>query len=86
VDIRAPKSFNLEHIKGAISVPLSRLEDLARSALSQHREIYIYGESDERSLHGSRILLSAGFRNVAQISGGLTTWLAIGGATKGSGI
>lgn len=82
VDIRAPKSFNLEHIKGAISVPFSRLEDLARSALSQHREIYIYGESDEHSLHGSQILLSAGFRNVAQIIGGLTTWIAIAGATQ----
>ena len=83
VDIRAPQFFNLEHIKGAISVPFSRLEDLARSALSQHREIYIYGESDEQSLHGSRILLGAGFKNVAQIIGGLTTWLAIAGATSG---
>jgi rhodanese-related sulfurtransferase len=84
VDIRAPKYFNLEHIKGAISVPFSRLEDLARSALSQHREIYIYGESDEHSLHGSRILLGVGFRNVAQIIGGLTTWREIAGATEGS--
>ena len=84
VDIRAAKSFNLEHINGAISVPLSRLEDLARSALSQHREIYIYGESDEQSLHGSRILRGVGFRNVAQIIGGLTTWRAIAGAIEGS--
>lgn len=84
VDVRIPQSFNLEHIKGAISVPFGRLEDLARSALSPHRQIYIYGESDEQSLHGSRTLLGVGFRNIAQIIGGLTTWREIAGATEGS--
>jgi rhodanese-related sulfurtransferase len=86
VDLRAPNAFDRQHIKGAISVPFSRLEDLARSALSRHREIYIYGESDEQSFHGSRILLSTGFRNVVQIIGGLTTWRKIAGATEGIGI
>ena len=43
----------------------------------------IYGESDEQSLHAAQILLSAGFRNVAQIIGGLTTWREIAGATAG---
>ncbi|WP_310425225.1 rhodanese-like domain-containing protein [Chamaesiphon sp. VAR_48_metabat_135_sub] len=86
VDIRAPKSFDREHIKGAISVPFSRLEDLAQSSLTHHRNIYIYGESDEQSLHGLQILLSTGFINVAQIIGGLTTWREIAGGTEGIGI
>jgi rhodanese-related sulfurtransferase len=83
VDIRTPTAFNREHITGAISVPLNRLEDLAQSALSPHREIYIYGESDEQSLHGLRVLISTGFLNVAQIIGGLTTWRELVGATEG---
>lgn len=83
VDIRTPKTFNREHIKGAISVPFGRLEDLARSALTHYRDIYVYGESDEQSLQAARILLGTGFRNVAQIIGGLTTWHEIAGTTEG---
>ncbi len=83
IDIRAPKTFNREHIKGAISVSIDRLEDLAKSALTHYRDIYIYGESDQQSLHAAQILLSNGFMNVAQIIGGLTTWREIGGATEG---
>jgi rhodanese-related sulfurtransferase len=86
VDIRAPKSFDREHIKGAISVPFARIEDLGRSALTHYRDIYIYGESDEQSLDAAKILISTGFMNVAQIIGGLTTWRELDGATEGIGI
>lgn len=82
VDVRDPKTFNREHIPGAISVPLARLEDLARSALTRHRDIYIYGESDEQSLHAAQILHSTGFINVAQIIGGLKTWRELAGTTE----
>jgi rhodanese-related sulfurtransferase len=82
VDIRDPEAFNREHITGAISVPFDRIGDLARSALPRYREIYIYGESDEQSLHAAKILLSNGFINVAQIIGGLPVWREIVGATK----
>jgi rhodanese-related sulfurtransferase len=84
VDIRPPTAFNQEHIKGAISVPSARLEDLARSSLTCHRSIYIYGESDQQSLQGAQILLATGFKHVAQILGGLTTWREIAGATEGT--
>ncbi len=74
VDVRHPKSFNRGHISGAISVSFERLEDLARSALTHHRNIYVYGESEEQSLRAAQILLSVGFINVAQIIGGLADW------------
>jgi rhodanese-related sulfurtransferase len=86
VDIRAPQAFAREHIKGAISVPFPRIEDLGRSALTYYRDIYIYGESDQQSLAAAKILLGTGFINVAQIIGGLTTWRELDGATEGIGI
>jgi rhodanese-related sulfurtransferase len=86
IDIRAPETFNRQHLKGAISVPLERLEDLARSSLPRHREIYVYGESDEQSLQAAKILLSTGFLNVAQIIGGVAAWHELDGTTEGSGI
>jgi rhodanese-related sulfurtransferase len=82
IDIRDPAAFNREHLIGAISVPFIRIGDLARSALPRYREIYIYGESDEQSLHAAKILLSNGFMNVAQIIGGLPAWREIVGATE----
>lgn len=83
IDVRGPDDFDREHIQGAISVPFSRLEDLARSALTRYRDIYIYGESDEQSLAAVKILLGNGFMNVAQIIGGLTTWREVAGSTEG---
>jgi rhodanese-related sulfurtransferase len=82
VDVRDSNTFNREHIPGAISVPFERLEDLSRSALMRHRDIYIYGESDEQALQAAQILLSTGFLNVAQIIGGITTWRELAGATE----
>jgi rhodanese-related sulfurtransferase len=82
VDVRDSKTFNREHIPGAISVPFARLEDLSRSALMRYRDIYIYGESDEQALQAAQILLSTGFLNVAQIIGGLTTWRELSRATE----
>jgi rhodanese-related sulfurtransferase len=82
VDIRHPTSFNQEHISGAVSVPLSRLEDLAQSALTHHREIYVYGDSDAQSLDGAKILLDTGFITVAQIIGGIAAWHEIVGSTE----
>lgn len=83
IDVRGLDDFDREHIQGSISVPFSRLEDLARSALARYRDIYIYGESDEQSLAAVQILLGNGFMNVAQIIGGLTTWREVAGSTEG---
>jgi rhodanese-related sulfurtransferase len=63
-------------------VPFHRLEDLAKSALMQDRDIYIYGGSDKQSLRAAQILRSTGFINVTQIIGGLTTWRKLDGATE----
>ncbi len=80
VDVRDPQTFNRGHIIGAISVPFDRVADLARSALNRHREIYIYGESDEQSLAAAQTLQVNGFTRVAQIIGGLAAWREVAGS------
>jgi rhodanese-related sulfurtransferase len=86
IDIRDPETFNREHLTGAISVPLGRIGDLARSALPRYREIYVYGASDEQSLRAVQVLLSHGFMNVTQIIGGVAACHELARATEGIGI
>jgi rhodanese-related sulfurtransferase len=80
IDVRDPETFNRGHITGAVSVPFERLEDLARSALNRHRDIYIYGESDDLSLAAAQTLQGNGFTSVAQIIGGLAAWREVAGS------
>jgi rhodanese-related sulfurtransferase len=82
IDVREPEIFNRGHIAGAVSVPFPRLTDLAKSALHRHRHIYIYGESDDRSLAAMQTLQGVGFTSVTQIIGGLAAWREIAGSTE----
>jgi rhodanese-related sulfurtransferase len=75
VDVRDSEVFNQAHIPGAVSIPFDRLPDLAKSALHRHRHLYIYGESEDRSLAAAKILHRVGFINVTQIIGGLSAWI-----------
>jgi rhodanese-related sulfurtransferase len=85
-DIRDPETFSREPLTGANSAPLGQIGDLARSALPRHREIYVYGASDEQSLRAVQVLLSNGFMNVTQIIGGVAACHELAGATEGIGI
>ncbi len=55
----------------------------AKYALHKERHIYIYGDSDEQSTQAAQILRAEGFVEVAEIQGGLTAWISVGGATEG---
>jgi rhodanese-related sulfurtransferase len=83
VDIRDREAFNVGRITGAINMPTDHLLDMAQPALQSERDIYLYGESDEQSLQAAETLRSAGFKNVAQIIGGLPAWREVAGPTEG---
>lgn len=85
LDVRDRESFNKSHITGAMAMPLN--EDLvarAQSSLEYKRDIYVYGESDEQTAEAASILRQAGFRNVAQLQGGIPAWKAIQGPIDGA--
>lgn len=84
LDVRQRQAFNKGHIMGAMSMPLDGLADDAKSSLDLERDIYIYGESEEQTSEAAASLRNAGFRNVAELKGGLAAWESIGGPTEGT--
>jgi NADPH-dependent 2,4-dienoyl-CoA reductase/sulfur reductase-like enzyme/rhodanese-related sulfurtransferase len=69
LDVREPVELSVEHVPGAVNIPLgqlrSRLDDLPRD-----QEISVFCRSGGRSYLATRILLQNGF-NVKNISGGM---------------
>jgi rhodanese-related sulfurtransferase len=84
IDVRDRSTYNHGRITGAISIPLNDLETRAQQSLHRERQIYIYGENDSQSAQGVRTLQFLGFTAVAELSGGLQAWKAIGGETEGT--
>lgn len=83
LDVRDRKSFNREHISGAIPAPLNQLPGLVRSILEPDRDIYLYGKSDQETTLAANKLRSAGFNRVSELVGGLPAWKAVDGSTEG---
>lgn len=84
IDVRSRDAFNLEHIMGAVSIPLNELVAKSRVNIELERDIYLYGSSDEETAIASALLSKAGYRNVAQLIGGLSAWKAAGFQIEGN--
>lgn len=84
LDVRDREAFHDCHILGALNTPGDMLPDAADLSLQHKRDIYIYGESDEQSRAAAEKLRQAGFQRVAELQGGLKSWMEIGGSIDGS--
>ena len=74
VDVRRADEFELGHIKGAVNIPLSQLEEKAAALLPDlSREIIVYCRTGSRSLEAANILLDLGYKNVYDM-GSITSW------------
>lgn len=82
LDARDRESFNKGHIMGAM--PLETIVEQPNPSLAPQRDIYVYGGSDAETAEVAARLRSEGFRNVAEIQGGLEGWKAISGPTEGT--
>ena len=75
LDVRSPSEFDgeLGHLSGAALIPLDevreRLDEIPRD-----RPIVTVCQSGKRSSMAADILLNAGFREVANVAGGLIQW------------
>ena len=85
VDVRDRHTYHHGHIMGAVPIPMNDLVNRAKTCLNLHRDIYVYGESDEQTSLAARLLQAAGFDRVCEIKGGLNAWKNVGGATEGLG-
>ncbi len=48
----------------------------ASIALELERDIYVYGSTDEETATAADLLKKAGYKNVAELLGGLAAWKA----------
>lgn len=87
IDVRDRSAFNECRIMGAITMPMSSLQETAKSGilpLLPRRDIYVYGATDEETASAANTLRQAGYNRVAELKGGLSDWQEIGGSVEGS--
>ncbi|HTL90676.1 MAG TPA: rhodanese-like domain-containing protein [Leptolyngbya sp.] len=83
LDVRPRDVYNQGHIMGAMEFPLDELVSLAQNNLELKRDIYVYGANDQETAEAAKQLRQAGFKNVAELKGGLEAWKAAAGSTEG---
>lgn len=84
LDVRDREAFDDRHILGALCTPVDILPDAAELSLEHKRDIYVYGASNDQARDAAQKLRQAGFNRVAELQGGLETWMEIGGSIDGS--
>ena len=82
IDIRDRDEFNDSHITGAVSLPMSQLVSGALNNFELDRDIYIYGDTDEDTSNAVEQLRTNGYKNVAELLGGLAAWKSAGFPTE----
>ena len=72
LDVRTEAEYKSGHIKGAVLLPLDRLEAEAESVLpDKNAEILIYCRSGRRSAEAGEIMSALGYKNIADFGGSL---------------
>ena len=73
IDVREPWEWEVARIPGAQLIPLGQLASQIGS-LDPSRETVIYCKSGVRSMHAAYELEDAGFRKLANLTGGVLRW------------
>src|SRR6266850_2296905 len=73
IDVREQFEWDIVRIPGARLVPLATLPDVAET-LDKDREIVVYCKGGARSRAAASHLADAGFRRVANLTGGVLRW------------
>ena len=73
IDVRTPGEYALAHIPGAVNVPVDQLQASAAS-WNRSASYVVYCASGARSAQASEIMKAMGFKNVADLSGGIEAW------------
>ena len=86
VDVLERGHFAQEHIKGAISIPVSEIEKKAPKLLKKGERVVVYCASFDcqASTTAAEKLLSMGYKHVLDYKGGLKDYKEAGLALEGS--
>ena len=77
VDVRNASEWDAGHIAGALHIPLGYLGDRT-AEIPAGKPVVVQCQSGGRSAIAASILERAGFTSVANLTGGLTAWVAAG--------
>ena len=81
VDVRRPAEWEAGHVPGAVNVPLDRLEREA-ARLDPARATVVICAGGYRSSAAASLLEQRGFRELSNVVGGTSAWLAAGYPTE----
>lgn len=73
IDVREPHELEISRIEGAQLIPLGQIA-ACLSELNSAEEIVLFCKSGSRSARALDILVSAGFRKVKNMKGGINAW------------
>jgi adenylyltransferase/sulfurtransferase len=74
LDVREPHELEISHLEGAKNIPLGQLA--ARlSELNTADDMIVFCKAGTRSARALELLLSAGFRRVKNLQGGINSWV-----------
>ncbi len=79
IDVRTPGEFSQGHLKNAININWNGDNfDAEINKLDKTKPVLIYCQSGGRSSSAANHMLSAGFKDVIELSGGISKWRAAG--------
>ncbi len=73
LDVREPHELQISHIAGATLIPLGQLAQRL-AELDRAEEMVVFCKAGVRSARALEVLLSAGFRKVRHLQGGVNAW------------
>ncbi|MBC9783925.1 rhodanese-like domain-containing protein [Heliobacterium chlorum] len=75
LDVRTKKEFETGHPTGAVNIPLQELKNRLESLMPhKNKTVVVICASGMRSRMALRLLKKAGFPNVKNFQGGLSSW------------
>jgi adenylyltransferase/sulfurtransferase len=73
LDVREPHELEISHLPGANLIPLGQLASRL-SELDSAQEMVVFCKAGTRSARALELLVSAGFRKIKNLKGGINAW------------
>ena len=76
IDVRRPDEFAGSHLEGAINIDVEDASFPEKIKALDHSKTYLlYCRAGRRSLNAANQMTDAGFKDVVNLEGGITSWI-----------